>query len=374
MKVGIITYWFSEENYGQLLQCYALQLYLRNRGYDAFLVLAREKGIVSRMKNGQSLLNKLNEAIKKPLFIIRELENKINRIRYSRNICPVSRGFSNFIKEHIVTTNQEYTIPELYENPPSADIFVCGSDQIWGGPCWFYYLDFVPEGIRKVSYAASFGGIKDFTDEYKYKLISLLQQFDFLSLREQSSVDLCHSLGLESAVRMPDPTLLLNKADYNLIREDCFINGKYVLLYLLGNMTDMKPKEVYDYARKKGLKVVYVASQGRYDKYEKTFPTIGQWVNLIAGAELVVTNSFHGTVFSAIYHKPFIVASLIGPHSRMNSRIDDFLNGYCLKDRIYTGSIDELANATIDFSDFELMRQHMEIDVEQKFIKMFDSI
>lgn len=367
MKIGIVTYWFSEENYGQLLQCYALQRYLRDKGYDAFLVLIREKTNSSQGKLNE-ILSKIKTVVGSPLSSIGELKNKINKVRYAQNY-PVSRKFSTFIRDHIKTTNSEYTVENLYRNPPEADLFICGSDQIWGGYYWFYYLDFVPQGIRKMSYAASFGGMNDFTIEYKAKLIKLLQQFNFLSLREKSGVEFCHKLGFENALKMPDPTLLLNRAEYDEIREDFPVDGKYVLLYLLGNKISMKVKEVFNYAQSKGLNVIYIASQDRYDKYRKDFPTIGQWVDLIAKAELVVTNSFHGTVFSAMYHKPFIVIPLIGSHSRMNTRIDDFLSESQLKNRIYKGHITELAQKEIDFTVFEKIKASWNTYVEQKFLK-----
>ena len=100
--------------------------------------------------------------------------------------------------------------------------------------------------------------------------------------------------------------------------------------------------EVYAWARSRHIEVKYVASQGRQDAYDKIYPNVDEWLSLIRNARYVVTNSFHGMVFSIIFNKPFVVIPLARSFTRMNDRIFDTLSAVHLTERIYKNSLDIL--------------------------------
>jgi hypothetical protein len=127
---------------------------------------------------------------------------------------------------------------------------------------------------------------------------------------------------------------------------------KIIKIDLLGNKLQFDVAQVYLYAKKKGLDVVYVASQGRSDDFEKTYPTIEEWLHLIEHAEMVVTNSFHGTVFSMIFRKKFATLLLTGTFAKMNDRIVDLLTKYALNERILSGNLDEYEK-DVDYTVFD---------------------
>ena len=117
-------------------------------------------------------------------------------------------------------------------------------------------------------------------------------------------------------------------------------------------------QEVCRYAQKRGLEVKY-ATSGKADDYEHIYPQIGEWIDLIANADIIVTNSFHGTVFCLIYNKPFITIPLKNGFERMNTRVTELLECAGLKDRIYSGDLSKISN-DVDFSIFNNYRRQEE--------------
>jgi hypothetical protein len=343
-KIGIVTFWRSEDNYGQLLQCYALQRFLKGMGQDVFLI----KNTKDYMGKGRCGAMK-RKAVKliSYLFHFRfialydKLCTLIQGIKYrwggGKN-RSYSRCFEEFRNKYIVSTAQEYTIGKLKKNPPAADIYICGSDQVWNAtnPSPVYYLDF-GEGCKRIAYAASFGGIEvsDIPEKGIRKMAYYLKRFDVITVREPKGIAICEKAGREDAKCVIDPTLLLSKSDYAELSQATDLPEKnYLLLYLLGNKTSLDIENVYRFAGDKDLSVVYVASQGRVDNYPKVYPTIEEWLFLVDHAEYVVTNSFHGTVFSIIMNKPFYTLPLTGAFEKMNERVETLLNKYGLSDRV----------------------------------------
>lgn len=138
---------------------------------------------------------------------------------------------------------------------------------------------------------------------------------------------------------IPDPTLLLSSDDYRNIYQDKRnsirkIKEKFLLIYLvLSKYKSFDLAFIYKYAVDKGLKVIYVTEDKINDSYEKYYPTIPEWLYLVAQAEYVVTNSFHGTVFSLIFHKQFGTIPLVGYSSATNKRIESLYELFHIEDR-----------------------------------------
>lgn len=322
MKIGILTFWWSEDNYGQLLQAFALQKYLNNLGHDAFLIR-----YIDNEKTPFSLRLRKVLNLKK---LIKYLTYRINRLKATRENSLHDRKFNDFRRDYIKYTEKiYYSYKELQQNPPPADIYIVGSDQVWN-PNYYskqalnaYFLNFGDMNTRRMSYSASWG--VEFLENEVVKLICpMIKKFDYISVREKKGVDICNQYFNLSAEWVPDPTLLLSAVDYRELYRNCDIqenNRKYVLLYLLNNTCEFYVENVYEFSKTRNLDVIYVTGNGRIDSFEKKYPTVQEWLSLIDNAEYVITNSFHCSVFSILFNKKFGVVKLSGMYSGMNERL-----------------------------------------------------
>lgn len=345
MRIGTVTLWDSENNYGQILQCFALIKFLRIHGHEAFLIKFKQSN--KQLNYFRRILNGVRILLKSPSLFIEILHFK--KLDYNIKKSYVDRKFSIFRDKYIPSTEKVYNENELFANPPHADAYICGSDQIWSEVNPIMYLQFTSPKTKRIAYAASFGG-KTPSDIDKLK--EILKTFDYVSLREKSGVDLCQKLGYNNAELVPDPTLLLTADIYrNLCTNQIVENDKYILLYLLGNEIPVSVESIFEFASRNNLRIKYVASQGRIDEYPKIYPTIEEWINLIDNASYVITNSYHGTIFSLLLNTPFAVIPLSGMFSRMNVRIYDLLSKYELTNRIIKDKL-EVVLDTINFDTF----------------------
>lgn len=308
-KVGVITHWWSGDNYGQKLQAYALQIVLRDLGYDPFLIRYITDGGHRECSGGMCAFYSLKAYVKywiKQALLLFDKDRK--------------KGMREFICVRLSVSHKLYTRYSILKSPPEADFYITGSDQVWNKLDGSYFLDFVDNGSPRVSYAASFGG-RNYTGRDAGCVKSWLKDFSSISVREKEGLILCNRLGVLNPRLVPDPTLLLEEKGYK-----SFFTGNanhrppYLFLYLLGHKCDFDTRLVYDFAKRHNLEVVYVVSQGKQDSFPKTYPTVPQWLELLANARYVVTNSFHGTVFSLIFERNFISVPLSGEAGKMNDR------------------------------------------------------
>ena len=370
MKIGIITFWKSKDNYGQILQSFALQQYLLNYGHEPFLIRYQDN---PKEEASFKISRFFVYLLKIPTYLKWYIQQKMytRKIRqYENTVAQTDRHFDDFMKANIAHTQDVYTEQLLAQKAPEADAYICGSDQIWAGD-WAYYLNFASDDKPKIAYAPSLGGITTFNPDYEHIMTGLLKRFSFIGMREDSGVEVCRRLGRKDATKVVDPTLLLTRANYDKIR----INTKeasthaYILLYILGNPMACKLEDIYLYAQKRSLEVKYVASSGQADKYEHYFPQVGEWIDLIANAEMVITNSFHGTVFALLYEKNFITIPLNQGYERMNTRVIELLKATNLSDHLYGGNFDIMPKDA-DFSCFRNYRAAEEMKSES-YIKPF---
>lgn len=333
MKIGIMTFWWSQDNYGQILQCYALQKYLRDAGHDAYLIRYKNEEWSPYWKRMLKALN--------PVLLFRFIKRKINYRKVMKEQKSNNRCFDDFRKKYIKQSEVFYnSYKQLKENPPEADTYIVGSDQVWNFTLFpqskknintsihTYMLDFGKTTTKKMSYAASWG-MKTLSQNLIDEISPLLQKFSYVSVREENGITLCKKCGYENAEFVCDPTLLLSADVYrNLYMKKKFrkIEKKYIMLYMLNNECDFDIQRVYDYAREKKLDVVYVTGNGVIDSREKFFATIPEWIYLIDNAEYVITNSFHCCVFSSIFNKKFGVAKLKGKAEGMNTRFESLFS------------------------------------------------
>ena len=346
MKIGILTFWWSQDNYGQLLQCYALQKYLRDAGHDAFLIRYDPRNDFIRTPFILRCFKALNPVLLCK-FLQHEIQHKINSKKLLEESKLNDRHFDDFRSNYIVQSETVYTsYNQLKDNPPEADVYIVGSDQVWNfyeyrlNQCrnlvHAYFLDFGSKQTKRISYAASWGKTA-LPHDFIKEISPLLKKFDYVSVREKSGINLCRKCGFDTAEFRCDPTLLLTADNYRSLykeNDDTFKRkNPYLFLYMLNNTCDFDIQKVYEFAERKNLEIVYVTGNGKIDRYEKTFATIPQWLSLIDNAEYVVTNSFHCCVFSLLFEKKFGVVPLTKTFAGMNSRIETLSEIFGIKPR-----------------------------------------
>lgn len=347
MKIGILTFHWGT-NYGGVLQAYALQTFLKQKGNDVVIInYAPHTFRDSFYKCFYS---------KNPFTIIENLKN------YWKE-----KNIAKFRKKHMKLTERYYLPEQLIENPPIMDIYIAGSDQIWNpyglkSNKKIYFLPFGDEETIKLSYAASFG-VTDYPENYLKEIKPLLNKFKAISVREKSGLDILKKAGILDSVLLPDPTLLLNKDDY-LKLTDRKIQKKPTdyFFYVLQNK-QKTISDIYSYLkRNKNNKIVHTC------KIKNSVIGIEDWLYNIKNSKIVITNSFHGVVFSIIFETPFIVVPIEGRLKGMNDRIVTLLESYDLMDRIMwqynPNTINILANKQIDWKKSKAVQQQLIMEAQ----------
>lgn len=335
MRIGIVTQPL-EMNYGGILQNWALQQVLKKQGHEPITIDAYQ-----RYSTLHFAYNWLRVAIKRLLG---------KKIKYPTRYRGALRNelMGQFIEQHIDKTKVMWNYQRNVVKDYHFDGLVVGSDQVWrvaynADHIEDMYLRFA-EGmpLKRVAYAASFGVDEwDYSEEQTRACAALAQQMNAVSVREESGVKLCHDhLGI-NAVQVLDPTMLLTPDDYNeIIDKDWEAIEPYLAVYCL-DITPAKEDFFNKLAEKRGLTVRYFSAGWQSQL------TIEQWLAMIKNATLVVTDSFHGTVFSILFEREFY--TLANPN-RGNTRIFSLLKKLGIDDRLVTVlSIEELLSPNIDW-------------------------
>lgn len=302
MKIALLTY-FHALSYGATLQTYATIKALESLGHEVWLV---------------------NLVIPEPLTMLRRVL-----------LLPKAYKHWKFRKEYFKHITRHYTSSEkLRQNPPEADLYMIGSDQTWNADISMdmapsFFLDFVKDNSKKVTYAASFG--KDTIDDTQWiskeRTVELLRQFNKIAIRESSGKEMLAQYGIDS-IQVLDPVLLF--PHYDELVGDAAQREEIVLFKI------NKTEDFYEKAREVGkLSSLTVRSLGslRQEKGVKCrYPEgIEDWMRGIASAKYILTDSFHGLVISLLYHRQFVI--LPGMAVRV-TRLRSLLQLVGLEDRI----------------------------------------
>lgn len=344
MKIGIITI-HKSPNYGACLQAYALWKYLEQKGNDCEIIdLYRpyqEEYVPSkrfqRMRQHTSFVSRCKQAIKKMLGLYKGKAGKL----FSDNAKLKLDKFNSQIKY-----SRAYKgIDELYANPPIYDLYVSGSDQLWNPTQPYclepYFLTFVPNGGRKISYATSIG-ITDLTDEEKHKFKDWLSSYDAISVRELQAEKLLESFITDHVIsQVPDPTFLLDVEEWKKLAVSPDINEKYILLFTL-QWSPVLVEYCKRLSAESGLLLVVLTqiqpqnNGGGYIPVTDAGPK--EFIGYIANAEMVITDSFHCTVFSIIMGvKNFY--TYISPSNGRGSRITDLFDSFGLQNHLLNSDL-----------------------------------
>jgi len=330
MKIGIMTYWCWDNNYGSQLQCWALQQVLKRMGHQPYLI----RYIPTNDIISSPLWMKLVKAFN-PFRLVKHIRCKIKDVAVEgdASIAAKKQGFADFRAKHIDVSEKIYTSYEqLRSTPPPAECYIAGSDQVWNQynrPAWklaninrAFFLDFGSPETKRFSYAASWGGdtLRATTAEF---LRPLLKSFTAVSVREDSGRTLCTQCGRSDAQVVPDPTLLLEAADYRrlAIRPVASVPDKYILLYSLDNPSSVSDEDILAWATKRGSKVIYITGNFKRTAYPQLQANTCEWLWLIDHAERVITNSYHCCLFSFVLGRPFSFNRLTKSHVFQNGRL-----------------------------------------------------
>lgn len=306
MKIGIITLPLHT-NYGGILQAYALQTTLEQMGHQVEIL---EEPLVYKHAS-------LNRYIRRVLKKCVGKRSIINYEGFMRKWQPrVAANINQFINTYI--HRRIVNFDSLSDG--EYDAFVVGSDQVWR-PSYNHhiknaFLGFAEnwKNVKRIAYAASFGVDNwEFTEEQTDECKKLIQKFDFVSVREDSAVNLCkEQLGI-IATHVLDPTMLLSVDNYQKLIGELKISDKpYLFSYLLDE-SEEKINILKDICNKLNLPVRKIKLENDISKIPMSrlksliYPSIQEWLASFAQADFVVTDSFHGTVFSIIFNKPFVV-------------------------------------------------------------------
>lgn len=351
--IGVISaysYIVDHINYGSLLQYYALQYYLKKEGFDIYWI---------RYRGAKTLKGEIRKKVKKVVFFNREKE-----------VTKIHKSFMNFCECYLEVSQNEYrTYMELVTICPKADVYITGSDQVWGGTDENNYLNFVPAAKKKVSYAASFG-VAEISAEKESVIKPWLETFDLVTVREKSGVEICNKMGIR-AQNVLDPTLLIEAEEYPVSK--CkYSEMKYVLSYFVNLNSDYNEQfnMISKYAERKKLDCYIIGTEKRLKntpkKMKEIFVNPLEWLSVFQSAEYIFTNSFHGVIFSIIFRKRFLFIEQKGKTALQNERVQSVLKNLNLESRIYDPNkrVDSQISLDINWKNVEI-----NLDEERKKTK-----
>lgn len=347
MRIAILTLPLYT-NYGGILQCYALQTVLQRMGHDVKVLTKPRYGFKYYL-----------------IYPFAVLKRMFRRILFNENIgilkAPheiIRRDIDKFIYARInfySSKNWKLSVPLKF------DAVIVGSDQVWR-PSYCLdietmFLSFLGNSrVKRIAYAASFGrdDCLEFSKSQLENCKELLQSFNGVSVREKSGVDICKNIFKVDAVQLLDPTLLLNSNDYSdLIQkvEDPF-SDRTMFVYIL-DYSEEKKKLVDQIAREKCLKVYWINEEilnSDVSWRKRVKKSIEQWLYCFNNATFILTDSFHGCVFSIIFKKQFIA---IANEERGVNRFNSLFKSLFIDDRLI-----------FSVADYEMKKVQLSKDID----------
>lgn len=330
MKACIITFQ-SAYNYGAVLQAYALQNYISSEFAEIKILDYHNE--------------KIDSAYARPCFrdFLCNPKNAVFKVIQTIIFKGKREKIDEFCKKYFILSKR-YDKCNISEASEIADVFITGSDQVWNylivGKDGSYYLDFV-KNKKTCSYAASFG-VSSIPKEYVEFYRNMLNNVNHISVREEKGVELVEQLTSKHAVVMPDPTLLIDMEQWKEISISPKQTKPYILVYKI-TKADCLLKFAKQISRKTGFPIIYIPNDLKDGLIGKLNTNIGprEWLGYIQNAEYVITNSFHGAVFSIIFRRKFFVEA----SSRTNvstSRLNSLLKLFGLENRLLESYSDNM--------------------------------
>lgn len=341
MKVATITYSWAQ-NWGAVLQAYALVHFLNNNGHDARLINYREfdKKLVSTVKS-----------IGDGIYDLCTIPSSFKRIK----------RYTEFRENQFCLTKKCITTEELKTLNEEFDAFITGSDQVWNvglGVCKDFYLEFADESKRRISYAASFG-VSSIPQKHIHDTIQGINNITHLSVREKSGVNIIKKLTGRDAKLVLDPVFLLSQDEWRSVASPIKEDNKFIFVYPT-QITDKLVEAIRLLKKKTGLDVI----SPFFIPGCKVRKDIGprEFINYIANAEYIIASSYHATVFSILFQKDFFVI----PHNVTGARVIDLLELTGLEKRM-VGEVNKISLEKINYYDIQPIINH-KIEGSKEFL------
>jgi hypothetical protein len=343
MKIAILTHRLGH-NYGGSLQAYVLN------------------SVISSMMPEASVVTYNAHPVKKKMIL--RMKATVGRTLKYRRLYISSQAIEDYLNSSIQDFGTKYIgIADGDFDPALVDLLVVGSDQVWRAayvdPISYMFGDVIDDSVKRISYAASFGtdDLSEYTQSQIERTSELAKKFSAISVREASGVDIVKRYWNIEAHQHVDPTLLLSTSDYSRLIDDGNtepLRGSlfvYVLDQSEKNVQIVNEVENLTATKQFNLIPKEYKSFLAFMKNRKAYlmPKVEQWLRGFRDADYVVTDSFHGTVFSIIFNKPFIS---IGNKGRGIARFSSILKLFGLEDRLVLEASDltyELLMKKIDW-------------------------
>lgn len=335
-KVGLVCNYYML-NYGSLLQCYATQKAIEDMGHDVEAI--QFENIPTDKAKKQLFLRLKLKQMFKPKAVLKKLERmkNTNSNQFYNDLRTIRKNrFHDFIDEKLCLSKPYDSLEQVQGDVGNYDVIALGSDQllcpkdiIFG----YHTLEFVPEDIKKISYAASFG-LSKLPGSVVKKARRDLKRFDDFAAREVAGAGIYKELTGKEVPVVVDPTLLLESEQWKEVAgKTPIIEGDYIFCYFIGDNSEHR-KMAETLKKKTGLKIVTIRHIDDYIEADENFGDIAvndagpkEFINMIVNAKYVLSDSFHATIFSTMMHKQFCVFNrfAVGSKGSTNSRLDSLL-------------------------------------------------
>ena len=363
-KIGLVC--VTNNNYGSILQTFALQTIVNNLGVETEIVRYNESKFskIRRLRNKEYMRTRFKVIEKK--ITLTFLYRKYSHLLQERNIA-----FSKFISTNLKFSDVLFSLSELNRKAYNYDIVLLGSDQVWHPMNLymnFFTLNFVPDKIIKAAYAPSFG-VSKIPKSYKESYRKYINRIQYLSCREAAGVDIIYDLTGKKPPMVCDPTMLLSKEDWlQVLPGKTKYPFKYIFCYFIGDNPEQR-ELVLKLKETTGYKIItllhideYISSDSNYGDYTPFDVDPLDFLELIKNAEYIMTDSFHASVFSILFHKAFFTFNRFEniKEKSTNSRIDSLL-----------GVLDLTERRVSSKDTIEILLNKKEIDFEAVDLKLF---
>lgn len=326
-KIATLTY-HNVLNYGAVIQTYALQRFVNDNFENIDIeVLDYKSEFVTYSYSYKRLLKNFKTL---PLHLVL--------------LSLKKKKFNRFIKNYIRVSSQSFVKSNVASSVKLYDGFIVGSDQVWNfnlsGKDTSYLLDFVNSNKLKISYAASLGS-KKLESESLTTFIKHLNSLNYISVRESTGSNFLAQNLNKSIYQHVDPALLLTAEEWKKISKLSKRDKKYILVYMIKYSEELL-KAAVRLSEDKQIKVYFIGSPKKVRGVKYIInPSVERFINLFENAEYIMTNSFHGTVFSILFHKKFLVHMTYT--DGRNRRMIDLLENLKMTKHIFSiETIDEI--------------------------------
>lgn len=360
IKIKIITC-HNVYNAGASLQSYALQKYLRDHGHDVEIIDYRPDYLARHYSLTAINNPKFDKPLLRELYILLKLKTRIKALKSKKK-----ENFDKFTELFLKTTNIRYkSCEDLKRKCPEADLYIAGSDQIWNplfqnGKDPAFFLDFVSNGGKRASYAASFA-VESISKEDEERDKQFLKAFDYISVRENSALKILDSLGF-AAELVCDPVFLLDSEEWEKMLIPFKADRNYIFMYDFDSNAKIL-QMIKEYARKHNLEIIsaFPIEGGKW------ISNIGprEFLGVIKGAKLVVSNSFHATAFSIIFQIPFLV---FDRKEQINTRMRDLMKHLGVNEKMRITPEYELPPIEYDWNSIEEKKKQF-VNESKEFLR-----